>query len=75
VLAFTSHGDLLVAESEGSFTNGDWNDIYEAGKAICYNDSKQTSDHEMMDERGGEMQMFVKSALQSKIAADLHWKK
>jgi exosome complex component RRP46 len=74
VLAFTSHGDLLVAESEGSFTISDWDDIYEAGKAICCNDSKQADDHEMMGERGGGMQMFVKSGLRSKIAADLHWK-
>ena len=74
VLAFTSHGELLVAESEGSFTIGDWNDIYEAGKAICCNDSEQDGDHEMNDGRDGGRQMFVKSALQSKVAADLHWK-
>jgi exosome complex component RRP46 len=74
VLAFTSHGELLVAESERSFTIGDWNDIYEAGKAICCNDSEQAGDHEMNDGRDGGRQMFVKSALQSKVAADLHWK-
>jgi exosome complex component RRP46 len=74
VLAFTSQGDLLVAESEGSFTIGDWDDIFEAGKAICCNETKQTDEHEMMDEKDRGMQMFVKSTLKAKVAADLHWK-
>ena len=74
VLAFTSHGDCLVAESEGSFTIGDWDDIYGAGKAICCNGSEQGDDHEMIDERDGGTHMFVKSVLQSKVAEDLHWK-
>lgn len=74
VLAFTSQGDLLVAESEGTFTMGDWDDIYDAGKAMCCNESKQGDDHEMGQEREGGMQTFVKSTLQAKVAADLHWK-
>jgi exosome complex component RRP46 len=73
VLAFTSQGDLLVAESEGSFAIGDWDDLYEAGKAICCNETEQADDHEMVGKDGG-MQTFVKSILKSKIAADLHWK-
>lgn len=74
VLAFTSQGDLLVAESEGSFTIGDWDEIYEAGKVICRHETKQVDDHEMVDEKDGGIQMFVKSTLQAKVAADLHWK-
>jgi exosome complex component RRP46 len=74
VLAFTSQGELLVAESEGPFTIGDWDEIYEEGKAICCHETKQSDDHEMMNEKEGEMQMFVRSTLQAKVAADLHWK-
>jgi exosome complex component RRP46 len=78
VLAFTSHGDLLVAESEGNFTIGDWDEVYEAGRAICCEDSKQADEHEMQDEglveKAGGMQTFIKSTLQAKITADLHWK-
>jgi exosome complex component RRP46 len=78
VLAFTSHGDLLVTESEGSFTIGDWDQVYEAGKAICCENSKQADDHEIQDEglneKAGGMLTFVKSTLKAKIAADLHWK-
>src|ERR1700712_1797848 len=72
VLAFTSQGDLLVAESEGSFTIGDWDDIYEAGKQICCYDTKQAEDLDMVEEKDGGMQMFVKSTLRAKVAADLH---
>ncbi len=78
VRAFTSRGDLLVAESEGSFTIGDWDEVYEAGRAVCCEDSKQTDDHEMqdeeLDEKAGGMVTFINSTLQAKIAADLHWK-
>jgi exosome complex component RRP46 len=74
VLAFTSQGDLLVAESEGSFTIGDWDEIYEAGKAACCHETKQSDDHEMMDKKEGGTQLFAKSTLQAKVAADLHWK-
>jgi exosome complex component RRP46 len=74
VLAFTSQGDLLVAESEGSFTIGDWDEIYEAGKAACCHETKQSDDHETMDKKEGGTQLFVKSTLQAKVAADLYWK-
>jgi len=78
VLAFTSHGDLLVAESEGSFTMDDWDKVYAAAKAACFDDSEQAEDQEMheeqVDEKDEALSMFVKSTLQTKIAGDLHWK-
>jgi exosome complex component RRP46 len=77
VLAFTSHGDLLVAESEGSFTLDDWETVYEAAKGICCGDSK-TEDHIMQDEEpdynAGSMNSFVKSAIQAKVTEDLRWR-
>lgn len=77
VLALTSYGDLLVAESEGSFTLEDWDLVLEAAKAICCDESKTTVDHSMHDESDddkGSMMKFVKSTLQTKVTADLHWK-
>lgn len=74
VLAFSSHGDLLVAESEGTFTMDEWQAVYDAGKEICCDESE---DSVMQDEEGnnaGGMNMFVKSALHTKVSADLHWK-
>ena len=73
VLGFTSHGDLLVAESEGSFTIEEWETVYAAGKAMCCDESK-TEDHIMQDEPFTGMNTFVKSALEAKVTSDLHWK-
>ncbi|PBP19585.1 hypothetical protein BUE80_DR009595 [Diplocarpon rosae] len=75
VLAFTSHGELLVAESEGSFTLEDWKVVCEAGKAICYDGSKANNDHTMGDgEQDGSLTMFVRSTLEDKVRTDLQWK-
>ena len=78
VLAFTSHGQLLAAESEGAFTLQDWDEIYEVAKGLCYK-YIETSDENIMQGAGlegktGGMMMFVKSALEEKVSADLHWK-
>lgn len=75
VLAFTSSGKLLVAESEGSFTMDEWEELYEVGKRVCC-DEDETSDDDAMqvDERNGSMMRFVKSVLKEKVEKDLHWK-
>lgn len=78
VLAFTSHGQLLVAESEGSFTLEDWNEVFEIGKAFCC-DGIEESEGTVMQESGLEednesMMKFAKSALREKVSVDLHWK-
>lgn len=78
VLAFTSHGSLLVAESEGSFSLTDWDTVYEAARTICCDGLTGDVDHSMqdgeLDEDKGSMMNFVKSTLQTKVTADLHWK-
>jgi exosome complex component RRP46 len=71
VLAFTSQGDLLVAESEGSFDLKTWDEVYVAGKAICC-DNLETS-HKKSGEPGG-LATFVQSTLQQKAVGDLYWK-
>lgn len=78
VLAFTSQGELLVAESEGSFTIDDWEELHGEGKRICH-DQDQTEDDNAMQhgedvEDGGEMMRFVKSVLKEKVQKDLHWR-
>lgn len=78
VMAFTSHGDLLVAESEGDFTLKDWEAVHDAAKTICCDDSQTSGSKAMgdeaMDEKSGSMMMFVKSTLEDKIESDLQWK-
>lgn len=79
VLAFTSHGELLVAESEGSFDMDEWEEIYDHAKGLCCKGHGSTED-DIMHEDGLEndaapsLMMFVKSAVQEKVATDLHWK-
>lgn len=80
VLAFTSHGELLVAESEGSFDLDEWEEVYEHGKSLCCKGHGLAAEDDIMHEDGLEneapssMMMFVKSAVQEKVATDLHWK-
>lgn len=75
VLGFTSQGELLIAESEGSFDLEDWDEIYEVAKKLCSVESQEPDlpdADETVNQTG--MQTFLKSALQEKVAADLHWK-
>lgn len=79
VLAFTSHGELLVAESEGSFDLDEWEEVYEHGKGLCCKGHGLAEDETMQEdglenEAPSSMMMFVKSAVQEKVATDLHWK-
>lgn len=76
VLAFSTNGEPLLAESDGSFTMDDWDEVYELGKRICCdssadNDAMQTGE---FGDKTGSMIDFVKATLQEKVAMDLHWK-
>ena len=46
VLAFSSHGDLLVVESEGDFSLEIWEEVYDKAKAVCCGDSDEESDED-----------------------------
>ena len=79
VLAFTSQRQLLVAESEGSFTLDDWDEVYEIGKDLCCHGIETADDDDGMqggelDETTGGMMSFVKSTMEEKVSLDLHWK-
>lgn len=78
VLAFTSHGELLLAESEGDFTVKEWDDVYETAQGICCRSVPQKEGMAMLldDEgtHGPDMRHFLRSTVESKVAADLYWK-
>lgn len=71
VLAFTSQGELLVAESQGTFTLEDWDEVFETGKAFCHAEHNTITDYDMQGK--GDMLEFVKSAMEEKVTQDLHW--
>lgn len=75
--AFTSHEELLLAESEGDFTMTEWDDVYATAKLIC---CKPPPDQEIDmvlgedQQPGPDLRRFIRAAAETKVSADLHWK-
>lgn len=78
VLAFTSHGELLVDESEGDFNIDDWDLIFEEAQRICCGTGEEADVDTMLDEgEEGECELtgFLRSTLEEKVTSDLKWRK
>jgi len=78
VLAFTSHGELLVDESEGDFNIDDWDLIFEKARHICCGSGEAGDVDAMLDEGeegNGGLTGFLRSTLEEKVASDLKWRK
>jgi exosome complex component RRP46 len=78
VLAFTSHGELLVAESEGDFSIDDWDLIFEKASRICCGVGEAVDVDAMLDEGeddNGGLTGFLRSTLEGKVTSDLKWRK
>lgn len=75
-LAFTSHHELLLAESEGDFSMNEWDEIYQTARSICCTPARQEIDMVLDDDQqaGPDLRRFLRSAAEAKIMADLHWK-
>ncbi|KAI1336816.1 hypothetical protein F5Y15DRAFT_195730 [Xylariaceae sp. FL0016] len=77
VFAFTSHNELLLAESEGSFNMKEWDDVYATAQHQCCSlaatDDADTSMGDSEDV-GADLRSFTRSILGQKMATDLHWK-
>jgi exosome complex component RRP46 len=76
-LAFTSHDDLLLAESEGDFTMDEWNEICELARKICCQSSGKSGAEMVLDDEdvpGPDMRRFLRSTVEAKTSADLHWR-
>lgn len=77
VLAFTSHDELLLSESEGDFTMDEWDAVYENARKICCGSAKGNDIDMIVDEEsqaGPDLRHFVRSAAEAKVTSDLHWK-
>ncbi len=78
VLAFTSHGELLVNESQGDFNIDDWDIVFEKAQRICCGTGKDDDVDAMLDEGEegiGGLTGFLRSTLEEKVATDLKWRK
>ncbi|KAK7969601.1 hypothetical protein PG988_008674 [Apiospora saccharicola] len=74
VFAFTSHGDLILTQSEGEFTMKEWEDILASAQRHCC--PSTSGDVSMGDDEasGANLGKFTRSVLEAKIASDLYWK-
>jgi exosome complex component RRP46 len=73
VLAFTSHAEPLVIESQGSFTPAQWDEVCIQAEKICCG---STADPDaMVDEGdGGGMMQFVQTVVEEKVDKDMAWR-
>jgi len=78
VLAFTSKGDLLLAESEGIFSVQEWNEVYSEAERVCLGSMSSEDADAMRDEGEDDVQSgmvgFIKSTLRDKVETDLQWR-
>lgn len=76
VLGFTSQDELLFAESEGTFSTSEWAKVLDLGQRICCQHQQAGFDTAMagdsIESRG--MKDFIRSVMETKVAADLYWK-
>lgn len=75
--AFTSHEELLLAESDGDFTMNEWDDVYATAKSICCKPPPNQEIDMILGEdqqQGPDLRRFIRESAETKIAADLHWK-
>lgn len=77
VLAFSSLGDLLVAESWGDFSIETWESVYEKALVICHGSEEDESDQEdvSMDSKDDvQLNELLREAVQAKVAKEQSWK-
>ncbi|KAI4200299.1 MAG: hypothetical protein LQ350_004047 [Teloschistes chrysophthalmus] len=78
VLGFSSHGGLLVAESEGAFSIETWEQVYNKAERICRGSSMvevdRTGDTNMESSGQGDLEDALKETIKNKTARDQRWK-
>jgi hypothetical protein len=74
-VTFTAEGDLLVAESLGEFTIGDWERVFGMGSHAARSESENRggteSDVMMTDDTQGRS---LRDLMRNKIEKDQKWK-
>ncbi|KAJ4207757.1 exosome non-catalytic core subunit rrp46 [Fusarium falciforme] len=75
-LGFTSHDELLLAESEGSFSPDEWAKVLQLGQRICCEHQQPGFDTSMTGNNleSKSMTQFIRSVMEAKVAEDLYWK-
>ncbi|KAL8653476.1 MAG: hypothetical protein Q9210_002082 [Variospora velana] len=77
VLAFSSHGNLLLAESEGAFDMDTWDQVYSTAERICRGSNAEDIDgsHDInMEPPADSLESSLRNVLQEKTAREQRWK-
>ena len=78
LLGFTTQGTLILAESEGDFTEGDWMSAADIGRRVC-NRQMQTNTQEETSVAGAlaeapRMAHVLRSITEAKMASEANWR-
>ena len=77
VLAFSSRGVLLVAESEGDFTMDAWEEVHQKAKSHCHGEIEEESEIEdvsMTSDDAFKLESVLQDVVERKIAEERKWK-
>ncbi len=77
VFAFSSHGDLLVVESEGEFGIEIWEEAYQKARLVCRGEEENDSESEdvsMDSDNDTKLEDVLRDAVRQKVAREHKWK-
>lgn len=70
VVIFTSQNDLLLLESEGTFSMAEWDEVISKGQSVCSQHRQAELGAAMHDDSqdAADMQQFIRTVMESKAA-------
>ena len=77
VFAFSSHGDLLVVESEGEFGIEIWEEAYQKARLACRGEEEDDSESEdvsMDSNNDTKLENVMRDAVREKVVREQKWK-
>lgn len=74
VLGFTSDEDLLLVESQGTFTTAEWTEVLKSGLLVCCSDEVSLGGKLQGDAGATGVKDFVRRTMETKIQAEMAWK-
>lgn len=72
VFSFSSHGDLVLAESEGNFDRGIWERVLEVAERACRHDEESYS--AKVPKGGQNLDAHLKSTIKDRVVQEEIWK-
>lgn len=78
VLGFSSHGKLLLAESEGSFDIDTWEQVHDRAEQICRGSNveaaDETGDAYMESSEQNSLEGCLRNSMEEKVTREQRWK-